>query len=257
MKSHHYGPQVHILNNALLEGMLARLCTPQCHQPEILKIIEVLYTQLVSEVINREFKTESFSTPTRMSQYHPGSNLEGLQISKKNKAVCVNLARAGTFPSHTCYQFLHNALPPENLRQDHIFASRQTNNENHVTGTHLGSSKIGGSIENAYVLFPDPMGATGNTIISSIDFYKKNIQGTAAQFICLHLIVTPEYLKRVLAAHPDISIYTLRVDRGLSKPEILNTPLGQLWDQEKGLNQNDYIVPGGGGFGEIMNNSFV
>ena len=32
---------------------------------------------------------------------------------------------------------------------------------------------------------------------------------------------------------------------------------GGPFNQEKGLNANDYIVPGGGGFGEIMNNSFV
>jgi len=32
---------------------------------------------------------------------------------------------------------------------------------------------------------------------------------------------------------------------------------GEFPDREKGLNEHGYIVPGGGGFGEIMNNSFV
>ncbi len=257
MKTHHYGPRVHILENPFLEGMLARLCSPDCHQPEILRIVEVLYTHLIATVVNQQFQTEAFSQSTRMSQYHQGLKLEGTQISTQNKAVCVNLARAGTFPSHLCYQFLHHILPSENIRQDHIFASRQTNNENQVTGTFLGSAKIGGGIDKAIVLFPDPMGATGNTIISSVEHYKKNITGTPARFIGLHLIVTPEYLKRVLQAHSDVVVYALRVDRGLSDPKILKEPLGKHWELEKGLNENDYIVPGGGGFGEIMNNSFV
>lgn len=257
MKTHHYGPQVHILENPFLEGLLARLCSPQCIQPEILRLVEVLYTHLIETVTNHEFDLSSFSQDTRMSAQHQGLQLTGTQISPQNKAVCVNLARAGTFPSHICYQFLHYVLPADHLRQDHIFASRMTNPEHHVTGTQLGSAKIGGGIQDSIVLFPDPMGATGNTILSSINYYKKHIDGNAKKFIGLHLIVTPEYLKKVLTHHPDVVIYALRVDRGLSDPKILKSPLGLYWDQEKGLNDKDYIVPGGGGFGEIMNNSFV
>jgi uracil phosphoribosyltransferase len=37
---------------------------------------------------------------------------------------------------------------------------------------------------------------------------------------------------------------------------LANIP-GTFWDEERGLNEKQYIVPGGGGFGEIMNNSFV
>ena len=107
------------------------------------------------------------------------------------------------------------------------------------------------------VFFPDPMGATGNTIVTAIDHYKTKVEGPAARFVALHLIVTPEYLRRVLTAHPDVMIYALRLDRGLSPRQVLETTPGTHWDQEKGLNDKDYIVPGGGGFGEIMNNSFV
>jgi uracil phosphoribosyltransferase len=73
----------------------------------------------------------------------------------------------------------------------------------------------------------------------------------------MHLIVTPEYLKKVTSQHPEVQIYALRLDRGLSPQAVLNTLPGAHWDQEKGLNSKGYIVPGGGGFGEILNNSFV
>ena len=55
----------------------------------------------------------------------------------------------------------------------------------------------------------------------------------------------------------NLHIYAIRVDRGLSEKSILSSDLGEHWDQEKGLNQNQYVVLGGCGFGEIMNNSFV
>ncbi len=192
-----------------------------------------------------------------MTELHPDKNLSGVRISPKQKAVTVNLARAGTYPSHICYNALHFTLPAPHIRQDHIFAARVTNSTDKVTGAEFGGMKIGGDVKNAHVLFPDPMGATGNTMVSAIGHYKAHIPGPAKKFIALNLIVTPEYLKNVLAQHPEAIIYALRLDRGLSPQAVLDAIPGQFWEQERGLNEKHYIVPGGGGFGEIMNNSFV
>lgn len=255
---HHYGPQVHLVDNPFLNGLLARLCSPETYQPEVNRLVEVLYTHLISMAMNQDFAIEKFETPTRMTSMHPDQKLTGERLAQKQKAVCVNLARAGTYPSHICYNFLHFALPPQNIRQDHIFAARMTDaNSQQVTGAQFGGLKIGGDVKDAHVIFPDPMGATGNTIVSAIDYYKKNIEGPAVRYLALHLIVTPEYLRKVLTAHPEVVIYALRLDRGLSPKAVLETPPGLHWDQERGLNDKDYIVPGGGGLGEIMNNSFV
>jgi uracil phosphoribosyltransferase len=79
----------------------------------------------------------------------------------------------------------------------------------------------------------------------------------AKRYIAIHLIVTPEYLKNVLSAHEDVDIFALRVDRGLSDEKVLKTIPGEMWELEKGLNSHDYIVPGAGGLGELLNNSFV
>ena len=172
----------------------------------------------------------------------------------QTKVVSVNLARAGTYPSHICYEFLHWILPAKNIRQDHIFASRLTNESEQVIGTHLGGYKIGGEVENSFILFPDPMGATGSTIISAIDTYENKIKGVPKKYIALHLVVTPEYLKKVLTHSPKLTVVALRVDRGLSDKKILESPLGLYWEQEKGLNEKQYIIPGAGGLGELLNN---
>jgi uracil phosphoribosyltransferase len=256
-QDHHYGPQVHLLKSPSLEGALARLCSPDTTQPQITALVKTLYTHLIRSVIDRELPREEYEIPTRMTSAHPKVLLKGQRTRAQTRAICLNLARAGTVPSQLCYETLHENLDPQGVRQDHIFASRVTNDTHHVTGCEFGASKIGGDQQGAYVFIPDPMGATGNTLVAAVDHYKKKVPGKVAGYLALHLIVTPEYLKRVLTTHPDLKIYALRLDRGLSSEAVLKTPLGQHWDQERGLNDSDYIVPGGGGFGEIMNNSFV
>ena len=254
---HLYGPQVHLLNSTYLNALLAKLCHPDTHQPEINRWVESLYKSLLIAVINSEFPTENFRTPTRMTETHPEVFLTGSRIKSEQRVICINLARAGTFPSHICYDFLHNCISPQSIRQDHIFAARSVGLEHQVTGTDIGATKIGGDKEDAIVLIPDPMGATGNTILATMDYYQKKVPGRALKFIALHLIVTPEYLRKVTSHYPEVQVYALRLDRGLSAQAVLDSKPGLHWDQEKGLNSKDYIVPGGGGFGEIMNNSFV
>ena len=94
-------------------------------------------------------------------------------------------------------------------------------------------------------------------MVSAVNYYRTALEGQPAKCITLHLIVTPEYIRRVHEAHPDVVIYALRLDRGLSPPDVLATIPGTRWDEERGLDDKQYIVPGGGGFGEIMNNAYV
>jgi uracil phosphoribosyltransferase len=148
-------------------------------------------------------------------------------------------------------------MNPLKVRQDHIFINRIINKKEQVTGANLAGHKIGGDINNAIVILPDPMGATGNSISAAVNTYKTTIAGKPKKIIALHLIITPEYLRKMKNEHPEVIVYALRLDRGLSSKEILETIPGQKWEQEKGLNEKQYIVPGAGGLGEIINNSFV
>lgn len=47
-----------------------------------------------------------------MTESHPNHFNTGHRISRKQKAVCVNLAELG-MSSHICYEFLHFAIDPE------------------------------------------------------------------------------------------------------------------------------------------------
>jgi uracil phosphoribosyltransferase len=134
--------------------------------------------------------------------------------------------------------------------------SRMTDPAGKVTGSAFGDSKIGGDVDGAFVLFPDPMGATGGSLCEAIRHYKTKVAGTAKKYITVNLIVTPEYLSRMQREHPDVVVYALRLDRGASPPDVLQQKPGVRWAEESGLTEKQYIVPGGGGFGEIMNNAW-
>ena len=157
----------------------------------------------------------------------------------------------------TCFDVLNEFLDPEAVRQDHLIMQRVTNEAGEVVGAKMSGSKIGGPVGGRHVLFPDPMGATGSSLCQAVDYYKTQLKGTPGPIVAMHLIVTPQFIQRVTKEHPDVSIYALRMDRDINDEDILATVPGTHWDQETGLNAHDYIVPGGGGFGELMNNALV
>jgi uracil phosphoribosyltransferase len=253
---HKYGPKVHILSDPFMLSHLARLCAENTQQPVINELINTLYSSLLKAVVNREFPMRQTQIRTRMVDFHPEAVLQGPFIDPETPIVSVNLARAGTLPSHICYTALNYFMNPKRVRQDHISIGRTTDLQEKVTGSHVSGHKIGGNVDGAIVLFPDPMGATGGTISEAVGLFKER-PGKALKYIALHCIVTPEYLKKIRTTHPDLEIYAIRLDRGLSPAEVLDSVPGTHWDRERGLNNKHYIVPGGGGFGEILNNAYV
>lgn len=253
---HAYGENVHILADPFLLTHLAFLCAKGTQQPAVNHVVRDLYRYLIKAVLNGELPRVVKSFETRMIDHTPLGVWTGQVLDNNVRAVTVNIMRAGTLPSQVCYDFLNKTLNPALVRQDHVVMSRTVDEQGRVTGSRFGDSKIGGDIQDAYVLFPDPMGATGSSLSEAIEYYKTRVEGTPRRFIAVNLIVTPEYLRRMLRQHPDVVIYAVRLDRGASPPEVLREKPGTRWDEESGLTEKQYIVPGGGGFGEIMNNAF-
>lgn len=253
---HCYGENVHILTDPVSLLQLADLCQAHTIQPSINNLVRELYQFLTRNVVRIEFPIEEVRIKTRMAAISEFGIWTGRVIKKHTKTVTVNIMRAGALPSQVSFDFFNRILDPNFVRQDHVVMSRTTDEKERVTGAQLHGSKIGGDVDNAMLLFPDPMGATGSSISEIISYYKEKVAGTPMGIFALHLIVTPEYLRRMKTDHPDVKIYALRLDRGASPAHVLKEKPGLHWDQESGLTDKQYIVPGGGGFGEIINNSF-
>src|SRR3954468_7829000 len=237
---HRYGPQVHLLDDPLGWSLLARACSPETGQPDVGRLIRTLYEVLARTVLACEFPRARVDVPTRMIASHPEAVYRGVALARTTKAVTVGIARAGTMPSQVVFDLMNEVLDPALVRQDHLFMSRQTNEHGEVIGATWHDAKIGRDVGDRFVLFPDPMGATGSSMISAVHYYRTALEGQPAKCIAMHLVITPEYVRRVLAAHPDMVIYAIRLDRGLSPSHALRTEPGTHWDDEKGLNATQY-----------------
>jgi uracil phosphoribosyltransferase len=254
---HRYGPGVHLLDDPLAWSLLARFGSPETGQPDVGRLVRTLYEMLARTALAAELPRARVDAPTRMVASHPEAVYRGVALSRSTRAVSVGIARAGTVPSQVVYDLMNEVLDPALVRQDHVFMSRQTNEQGEVIGATWHDAKIGRDVEGRHVFFPDPMGATGSSMVSAVKYYQTGLIGRPARCIALHLMVTPEYLRRVRAEVPDLCVYALRLDRGLSPEAVLRTEPGTHWEEERGLNDHHYIVPGAGGVGELLNNAWV
>ncbi|MEH6823673.1 MAG: uracil phosphoribosyltransferase [Motiliproteus sp.] len=88
--------------------------------------------------------------------------------------------------------------------------------------------KLVGDIDERTALIIDPMLATGGTLIATIEMLKKagcrSIRG-------LFLVASPEGIKAVEAAHPDVDIYTASVDQCLNAQGYILPGLGDAGDK--------------------------
>lgn len=253
---HRYGERVHILDNVYLLSALARIGSPKVAHRDLMALLRSVYQSLLVTACGRELPRVASEVPTRMASTHPERGVyTGAVFAPGLSVVVVDIIRAGIVPSQVCFELLTAALSEPCVRLDHLTMARQSDAHGHVTGVDLSGSKIGGSVQDSILILPDPMGATGKTTIRALEHYHASF-GTPSKIIALPMIATPEYLRAVLEEFENLVIYTARLDRGMSEPEVLATVPGTYWDREKGLDDKSYIVPGAGGMGEVINNSW-
>ncbi len=214
-------------------SLLAELGQASTFQPRISQIITALYDNMFSLIADQELEQASANIKTRIATKDHRGIWKGKIFKKNQKVIVVDVIRAGIQSSHQFYLKFTEILNPKSVRQDHIMSQR-IETASGVEGSKLSGSKIGGSIKGAIVFIPDPMGATGGSIEEIVNFYQKKY-GKPKKFVVVNLVVTPQYLKRLQKIKTPLSVYTARMDKGLTK--------------------DDFIYPGLGGVGEIINNT--
>lgn len=255
--AHHYGPGVALCDDPFLLTLLARLGHPDTGTAAIPGLVRTAYQRLLQEVLAREFPQQQVQLPTRMTQSEPRACYRGRRLCQATQLVICAVIRAGILPAQACYEAAIEVLPPERVRLDFLNLSRVVDPQHQVTGVRLDGSKIGGPVDGAVVLIPDPMGATGGTVCRAVEVYR-GLGGIGPRaLVAAHLMVTPEAIRRVTHCHPEVRIYAGRLDRGLSSERALASVPGTYPDEERGLNDVQYIVPGAGGMGELLTNSWV
>jgi uracil phosphoribosyltransferase len=193
---HLYGENVHVLADPVLSTLLVRIGGPQTGTAEVPGLVRRAYTRLVHEVLNREFPRGEFRLPTRMTAQEPRAFVQGELLCRDTRLVICAVIRAGILPAQACYEAAIDVLPPEHVRLDFLNMSRQTDEQHHVTGVRLDGSRIGGPVDDAIVLIPDPMGATGGTVCRAVDVYRELGGRGPRAIVAAHLMVTPVFRAR-------------------------------------------------------------
>ncbi|MEO0651220.1 MAG: uracil phosphoribosyltransferase [Planctomycetota bacterium] len=252
---HRYGERVHVLDNPLLWSACARISSADVSRVELYAHLRLVYTALAVKAFGEVLPAAEQALPTRMVASQPEAGVvRGRGLDPSTEVVLVDVIRGGIVPAQLCFELLEPLLP-DRVRIDHLNLARATDADGRVTGADLSGSKVGGSVEGATLVLPDPMGATGSTLLRAVEHYLEH-WGRPARIVTLTLIATPEFLRAAMDGSDLLEVYTARLDRGLSPTEVLDCVPGERWAEERGLDDNAYIVPGAGGVGEILNNSW-
>jgi uracil phosphoribosyltransferase len=134
------------------------------------------------------------------------------------KIVVVNILRAGTGMVEGMLQIMPSA------RVGHIGLYRDP-----VTlGAIEYYFKVPREMEDRSVLIVDPMLATGNSAIASVDRVKATAP-KSIKFVCL--IASPEGLASFHDVHPDVTVYTASIDQGLDEHGYIVPGIGDAGDR--------------------------
>jgi uracil phosphoribosyltransferase len=162
---HCYGERVCLHSFPYPVSLLTRLSSPETTQPLFNLLLTELYQFLVGKVASLELAQVHVEQPTRMQPINPEGIIRGSIIDPHQKVIVVDVARAGIMPAQIFFDRLCTLLDAGAVRQDHIFMQRVANERGEVTGVDLSGSKIGGPVNERLVIIPDPMGATGSSMI--------------------------------------------------------------------------------------------
>lgn len=88
--------------------------------------------------------------------------------------------------------------------------------------------KLPQDIAERKVILLDPMLATGGSAIYAIDYLKQS-GCTDILFMCL--VAAPEGIAKILNKHPDVDIYTAKIDQGLNEQGYIYPGLGDCGDR--------------------------
>ena len=201
------------LDHPVLEHKLAMLRDKETNSIGFRGIINEIGTFLAYEA-TRELKTESFDVETPLTKTKC--------LRPEQYPMVVSILRAG----NGLLDGVLNALPYAPAGQIGIYRDKFINNTVEyyfkLPNTHKGRD----------VLLLDPMVATADTAIASIDRLKKYQVGKI-HLLCV--LISPMGLEKIHHFHPDVHIMCVK--------------------KEEGLNDKGYLLPGMGDAGDRLFNT--
>jgi uracil phosphoribosyltransferase len=201
---------VHIVNHPLVHDALLDLRDKQTPPERFRRAATRISVLLAAEAL-REVPTTEVSVET------PLGPADGRRLDPD--IVVVPVLRAGLGMLDAVLELVpHARVGHIGLQRDEMTA---------VASQYY--SKLPASLAASFVLMIDPMLATGGSAVAALQLLRE-AGATLVRIVCI--VAAPEGIATVEQHHPDVSIYTPVVDRG--------------------LNAHKYIVPGLGDFGDRL-----
>ena len=256
---HRYGPNVHLLDDpARLDAARAPLRARDAAARGGPAGPQLLYEKLAHASWPPSSRARGSTCRRGWSRRRRRPSCAATGIAPQTRVVTVGIARAGTMPSQVVYDLLNDLLDPACVRQDHLFMSRATDAKGQRHRGDVARREDRARRRRAHRALPRPDGRDGLVPRERARPLQDAPRGQARP---LHHDAPHRdarvHAQRPRARTPTRVIYALRLDRGLSADDVLATVPGTRWDEEKGLDDHQYIVPGAGGVGEILNNAWV
>lgn len=201
--------ELHIIDHPLIQHKLTIMRQTETGSKDFRQLLEEI-SLLMGYEITRDFPLEDIEIET------PISKMISKTISGKKVAI-VPILRAGL----GMVDGLVSLIPVAKIGHIGLYRDPETHKPKEYY------CKLPSDISNRFVILCDPMLATGGSSSDAIQMLK-NKGCNKIRLMCL--VAAPEGVKKVLADHPDVDIYTAALDDH--------------------LNENAYIVPGLGDAGD-------
>ena len=202
--------QVHLINHPLVQHKLTLMRKKEASTNSFRRLLNEL-SMLMAYEVTRDMATQDVEIET------PLEKMTAKMIDGK-KLVLVSILRAGT----GILDGMLTVVP--GARVGHIGLYRDPKTLQAVEYYF----KMPQDMHERDVVVVDPMLATGNSAVASIDRVKV-LKPKSIKFLCL--LTCPEGIATMKKAHPDVPIYTAAIDRQLNDHGYILPGLGDAGDR--------------------------
>ena len=202
--------EVHVLEHPLIQHKLAILRNKETSVKE--------FRELVGEIAGLMCYEATRKLPTEEVEVETPVGIAKCQVLAGKKLAIVPVLRAGLGMVDNMVDLIPSA------KIGHIGLYRDP--ETHKPVEYY--CKLPEDVANRQVFVVDPMLATGGSAVAAIDFLKEH---GCRNIIMMNIIGTPEGVKAVREAHPDVEIYLAALDERLNEHAYIVPGLGDAGDR--------------------------
>lgn len=198
------------MTHPLIKHKISRLRDKNTGTAEFRALVEEIAMLMGYEAL-KDLPTENVEIET------PIERCQSPVIAGKNLAI-VPILRAGL----GMVNGLSALVPTAKIGHIGLYRDEETHEP------HEYYCKLPDHIEERLVVVTDPMLATGGSAIAAVDFIKQR-GGRNIKFMAI--IGAPVGIEKLMAAHPDITLYIGNIDRELNENAYICPGLGDAGDR--------------------------